>query len=94
VLIRPAAEITVLDVVLAIEGREPAFRCTEIRQNGPLPASPAACKRACGVARAMHAAEQAWRESLKGVTVADLADGVLADSGPDTFTRMREWLGA
>jgi Rrf2 family protein len=94
VLTRPAAEITVLDVVLAIEGREPAFRCTEIRQNGPLPASPATCKRACGVARAMHAAEQAWRESLKGVTVADLADGVLADAGPDTFTRMREWLGA
>lgn len=94
VLTRPAEQITVLDVVLAIEGREPAFRCTEIRQNGPLPASPAACKRACGVARAMHAAEQAWRESLRGVTIADLAAGVLVDAGPDTFVRLREWLSA
>src|SRR4051794_18004008 len=39
-LTRPAGEITVLDVVLAIEGDESTFRCTEIRQNGPLPASP------------------------------------------------------
>ncbi|MFC6344527.1 RrF2 family transcriptional regulator, partial [Nocardioides hankookensis] len=45
-LTRPADEITVLDVVLAIEGREQAFRCTEIRQNGPLPASPQACRKA------------------------------------------------
>src|SRR4051812_24826003 len=36
-LTREAADITVLDVVLAIEGDEPAFRCTEIRQNGPFP---------------------------------------------------------
>ncbi|GAA1775799.1 Rrf2 family transcriptional regulator [Nocardioides hankookensis] len=91
-LTRPADEITVLDVVLAIEGREQAFRCTEIRQNGPLPASPQACRKACGVARAMHAAEQAWRDSLTAVTVADLAAGVEDDAGPGTFDRVREWL--
>ncbi len=39
-LTRPADQITALDVVLAIEGDESTFRCTEIRQNGPLPASP------------------------------------------------------
>jgi hypothetical protein len=42
----------------------------------------------------MHAAEQAWRDSLKAVTVADLAVGVVEDAGPDTFVRVREWLGA
>ncbi|KQW47967.1 Rrf2 family transcriptional regulator [Nocardioides sp. Root1257] len=93
-LTRPADAITLLDVVQAIDGREPAFRCTEIRQNGPLPASPQACRKACGVARAMHAAEQAWRDSLKAVTVADLAAGVEHDVGPDTFVRVREWLGS
>ena len=92
VLTRPADDITVLDVVLAIEGPEPAFRCTEIRQNGPLPASPQVCTRPCGVNRAMQAAEQAWRDSLRGVTIADLAAGVLQDAGPQTFVRVREWL--
>ena len=38
----PADEITVLDVVEAIEGDEPAFRCGEIRQRGPT-AVPAEC---------------------------------------------------
>ena len=61
VLTRAADEITVLDVVLAIEGKEPAFRCTEIRQNGPFPASDQQCRRPCGIARAMYAAEDAWR---------------------------------
>lgn len=91
-LTRPADEITVLDVVLAIEGPEPAFRCTEIRQNGPLPASPASCKRPCGVNRVMQAAEQAWRAALREVTIADLAATVQKDAGPQTFVRVREWL--
>jgi DNA-binding IscR family transcriptional regulator len=78
--------------VLAIEGPEPAFRCTEIRQNGPLPATGAACAQPCGVARVMLAAEQAWRHSLAGVTVAALAATVTADSGPGTFPAIRQWL--
>src|SRR3982750_2796243 len=32
---RPAADIPLLDVVVAVEGDEPAFRCSEIRQRGP-----------------------------------------------------------
>ena len=91
-LTRAAADITVLDVVQAIEGTEPSFRCTEIRQNGPLPASPQACRRPCGVARVMYAAEDAWRASLGGVTIADLAAGVEQDAGKQTFVRLRGWL--
>ncbi|MBJ7358727.1 MAG: Rrf2 family transcriptional regulator [Nocardioides sp.] len=91
-LTRAAQDITVLDVVLAIEGDEPAFRCTEIRQNGPFPAGDAQCRRPCGIARAMYAAEDAWRASLAGVTVADLAAGVERDNGAQTFVRLRGWL--
>jgi Rrf2 family protein len=91
-LTRAAEEISVLDVVLAIEGHEPAFRCTEIRQNGPFPASGEACRRPCQIARAMYDAEDAWRASLRGVTVADLAAGVEKDTGPQTFVRLRGWL--
>ncbi|CAI9412192.1 RrF2 family transcriptional regulator [Nocardioides sp. T2.26MG-1] len=91
-LTRPAADIALLDVVVAIEGSDTAFQCTEIRQNGPLPASPRNCRKACGIARAMWAAEQAWRDSLAGVTIADLAAGVTADTGPQTFVALRGWL--
>src|SRR6186997_2852707 len=38
-LARAAAHISLLDIVLAIEGPEPAFRCAEIRQRGPFPQS-------------------------------------------------------
>ncbi|HEY0952607.1 Rrf2 family transcriptional regulator [Nocardioides sp.] len=91
-LTRPAAEVSVLDVVQAIEGAGAAFQCTEIRQNGPLPASPENCRRACGIARAMWAAEQAWRDSLAAVSIADLAAGVERDTGPQTFVALRGWL--
>src|SRR5947209_8292305 len=39
-LARPADEITLLDVVHAIDGPEPAFRCTEIRRRGPAAVDP------------------------------------------------------
>ncbi|MFD4958319.1 RrF2 family transcriptional regulator [Microbacterium sp. NPDC058389] len=92
VLARPAEKISVLDIVLAIEGPEPQFTCTEVRQRGPLAASPEQCLQACAVHRAMLAAEQAWRQSLRGVTVADLVATVDRDSGPDVLSRVRGWL--
>ncbi len=41
--------ITLLDVVLAIEGPKPAFRCAEIRQRGPGALEPRAYTRPCGI---------------------------------------------
>jgi len=73
VLMRAASAITVLEVVQAIDGPEPAFRCTEIRQQGELAAPPEKCRKMCGVAKVMADAEQAWRASLSGTTIADLA---------------------
>jgi len=92
VLDRPPAELTVLDVVLAVEGEEPAFRCTEIRRNGPFGAAPRACLRPCGVAQVMADAERAWRASLAAVTIAGLAAQVATGSDGPTQTAMREWL--
>ena len=46
----------------------------------------------CGVARAMWDAEQAWRTSLGGVTVADLAAGTLVDAPPEAVAKGVRWL--
>src|SRR5690242_1154673 len=59
-LTRPASDITVLEVVQAIDGTEPAYRCTEIRQRGPLAVPADQCARPCAIARAMAAAQDAW----------------------------------
>ena len=57
---RPTDRITVLDIVLAVEGPEPAFRCKEIRQNGPNPLPPEKFKAPCQINAAMLRAERAY----------------------------------
>jgi len=89
-LARAATDITVLDIVEAIEGRTPMFRCTEIRQRGPVPVSKSDCRRPCGIAKVMHDAERAWREQLAATTVADLTGQ--ASSG--STNRARGWLAS
>ncbi|WP_432824510.1 RrF2 family transcriptional regulator [Dactylosporangium sp. CA-092794] len=91
-LTRDPAEITVLDVVEAVDGPRPAFQCTEIRQRGPLATPPEQCIRPCAIHRAMTAADEAWRASLRAVTIAGLAQTVTDDNGPQVFAGMREWL--
>jgi Rrf2 family protein len=71
-LARPANEITFLDVVEAAEGDEPAFRCTEIRQRGPVPASAKAMRTPCAIHVTMARAEHAWRKELRATTIADI----------------------
>lgn len=90
-LSRPGSRVTVYDVVRAIDGPEPAFRCTEIRRQGPLPASKEACRVPCGIAKVMATAETAWRDSLREVTLADLAATTDA-SMPGTWEAVRTWL--
>ncbi|HET6860709.1 MAG TPA: Rrf2 family transcriptional regulator [Streptomyces sp.] len=92
VLTRPPQDLTVLDVVQAVDGPGPAFVCTEIRQRGPLAAPPAACTAPCAIARAMAAAEDAWRSALAGVTIADLAQDVTADYETPVMAGIRDWL--
>lgn len=65
--------ITLLDVVRAIEGGEPAFRCTEIRQRGPTGVAATAYGRPCGIASAMWRAEAAWEAELAGTSIADVS---------------------
>lgn len=91
-LTRPASEITALQIVEAIDGDQPAFRCQEIRQRGPLAVAAGRCSARCAIARAMDAAQAAWRASLGSVTVADLAASIDADSGETALPGVRAWL--
>ncbi|UYM06183.1 RrF2 family transcriptional regulator [Solicola gregarius] len=85
-LARAPEQITLMDVVAAIEGPDEAFRCTEIRQRGRSGvgagrefASP------CGVSIAMRRAEVAWRRELSAQTIAD----VMAAAPPASVRRTR-----
>jgi Rrf2 family protein len=91
-LARSADTITVLDVVLAIEGEEPAFTCTEIRQRGPGACAPSAYPKPCGIARIMWEAEDAWRASLGERTIADLLAGALRDTPPSQLATGSVWI--
>jgi Rrf2 family protein len=92
VLTRPAEEISVLDVVQAIEGKDPMFECTEIRQRGPAAAAPEDCLRACAVHRAMLAGEQAWRTALREISLRDIGTEMAGEIGPERMKIMLEWL--
>jgi Rrf2 family protein len=73
-LARAPEDITFMDVVAAIDGRQDAFRCTEVRARGLASAAPTApeLRRPCGIATAMRKAELAWRRELAAQTLADL----------------------
>lgn len=71
-LARKPAEITLLDIVLAVEGPAPAFRCGEIRQRGPNPLPSRYFAKPCGINAVMLKAEQAYRAELAKTTIADL----------------------
>ncbi|MDE1991456.1 MAG: Rrf2 family transcriptional regulator [Rhizobiaceae bacterium] len=78
---RPDA-ITLLDVVLAVEGPAPAFRCAEIRQRGPNPLPGRYFAKPCGISAAMLAAERVYRAELAKTTISDvLADLAEGDDG-------------
>lgn len=92
-LARPATEVSLLDVVDAVEGAEPAFRCTEIRRRGPAAVSDRRAYAApCAIAGAMGRAEAAWRAELAATSVGDLAGGLLASLDRRLLERGAAWI--
>ena len=91
-LARPAAEVTVLEVVEAVEGRRSTFTCTEIRRNNPCRPAGACDAKPCGIARVMWQADEAWRQSLRGVRLADIVAGVQDDVSSEQLRANMDWL--
>ncbi|MFI8849253.1 Rrf2 family transcriptional regulator [Streptomyces sp. 891-h] len=75
-LARDPAKVTLLDVVVAIEGEQPAFRCQQIMRDGPGGRSDVDYRSRCLVSQAMSRAELAWRRELAGQTLADIKNAV------------------
>jgi Rrf2 family protein len=90
-LLRPADKITLLEVVDAIEGTGPAFRCTEIRRRGPARIGAAGYRSPCGVHVAMQRAEDAWRAELERQTVADLLQHLSESVSPVAVRKAASW---
>lgn len=89
-LARPPAEISLLDIVEAVDGGADPYECREIRQQGRGALSAEACRHTCVLAAKMAEAHEAWRSSLAGVTLAEILDQI-PDWAP---ARTRSILGA
>jgi Rrf2 family protein len=90
-LARPPGEITLLDVVTAIDGPDEAFQCQEIRQRGVGASVPKKeFREQCAVAAAMRRADVAWRRALAEQTLAGVK--AAADrSAPQSERLVRDW---
>ncbi|MCL4673935.1 MAG: Rrf2 family transcriptional regulator [Sphingomonadaceae bacterium] len=88
----PVDQITLLDIVRAIEGPQPAFRCTEIRRNGPCGLNPADCRRPCEIAAAFAGAEAAYRDALAARTLASIMLEAAMNSTPEHLAEMAAWV--
>jgi Rrf2 family protein len=71
-LARSPHEITVLDVVVAIEGPDEAFRCEQLLRSGPGADPGVDYRQACLISQAMRRGDLAWRRELAGQTLAGL----------------------
>lgn len=78
----PAERITLLDIVLAVEGREPAFRCGEIRQRGPVRLDQSAYVKPCGINAAMLKAERAYCAALAETRLSDIVANFASEGDP------------
>ena len=91
-LARRPQDISLRDVVEAIEGSRPAFRCSEIRRRGPCRLEDSAYAKCCGVNRAMLRAEAAWREALAKENLKDIAEDFLAGADPRIIPIGINWI--
>ncbi|MDQ8730642.1 Rrf2 family transcriptional regulator [Bradyrhizobium sp. LHD-71] len=94
-LARPANNITVLDVVDAVEGPKQLFDCQEIRgrcalfQGKPPKWS---IQGVCGIHAVMLRAERVMREELAKTSLASLQRGLLGKGMPASFSEQaRAW---
>lgn len=93
-LARAADAISLYDIVRALEGPQPAFRCCEIRRQGPENLPPAAYPRPCGINAAMLRAEKAWRAALAAERLSDIVAEFHASADPRVIAASHAFVAA
>lgn len=91
-LSKAPAEVSFLDVVEAIEGKDGHFVCREIRRNNPSLPKEASFRSVCGIARVMYDADDAWRKVLGSTTLADILKALPGQVPKDVARRTAVWL--
>ncbi|MEJ8560932.1 Rrf2 family transcriptional regulator [Yoonia sp. GPGPB17] len=89
---KPAEEVSLLQIVMALEENSTFFRCTEIRQKGPCSAAPKHYRAPCNIARIMYKADAAWRRVLAETSLADLRESATAEPIPGVNEATLAWL--
>ncbi|MGE0622101.1 MAG: Rrf2 family transcriptional regulator [Pseudomonadales bacterium] len=96
-LARPPREISVLDVVEAVDGSKPLFQCTEVRRNCVLfadGAPPAAVSGVCAIHQVMLDADKAMRAELANRTLHDIGSTVARKIPVRHLVEGRDWFHA
>ncbi|MQW36731.1 RrF2 family transcriptional regulator [Sinorhizobium meliloti] len=96
-LARHASDITVLDVVEAVDGRKALFQCKEIRAQCALFDGRAphwAVDGVCSIHAVMIEAEKRTRDVLAAHTLASIAGRAAMKAPKDHADRIRQWLAA
>jgi len=91
-LAKPGPEISFLDIVEAVEGRASTFACNNIRVNNPCRPQGHCDSKPCAIARVMWRADEAWRNALREVTVADVIDTLSDEVPPALWQSTYEWV--
>ncbi len=94
VLARPSGEISLREIVEAVEGTSPCFRCTEIRRRGPAAVADDLFVRPCVIARTMWRAEEAWRAELAKVSLREIQMKGLAEMPAPQVEKAAQWFRA
>lgn len=84
-------KISFLDIVEAINGRESTFQCTSIINNNPCLKKNEKIPGICDVAKVMYDADEAWREKLRGMTLAKLVLQLQSKLTPEMLAKNNSW---
>lgn len=91
-LARSPEELTFLDIVEAVEGKTRTFACSEIRANNPCRPKDHRDSAPCAIARVMWGADEAWRQKLRSVTLAELGRSLAQEIPPALWQDTIDWV--